>query len=97
MRLRLARRALADAKRKKTWWQRNRDAADLFEQELDATLERVAATPALGQRVEQRGGGVWVRRWLMPKTGNHVYYAVEANEIVVLSVWGAARRGGPNL
>jgi hypothetical protein len=25
----------------------------------------------------------------MPKTGNHVYYAVEANEIVVLSVWGA--------
>jgi plasmid stabilization system protein ParE len=53
MRLRLARRALADAKRKKTWWQRNRDAADLFEQELDATLERIAAMPTLGQRVEQ--------------------------------------------
>jgi len=45
MRLRLARRALADAKRKKTWWQRNRpDAADLFEQELDATLERITSS-----------------------------------------------------
>ena len=43
MRLRLARHALADAKRKKTWWLRNRDAADLFEQELDETLARRAA------------------------------------------------------
>ncbi len=97
MRLRLARRALADAKRKKTWVLRNRDPADLFEQELDANLERVAATPALGQRVEQLGGGVWVRRWLRPKTGSHVYYAVEANEIVVLSVWGAPRGTTPKL
>ncbi len=46
MRLRLARRALADAKRKKTWWRRNRpDAADLFEHELDAILERIARRP----------------------------------------------------
>ncbi len=98
MRLRLARRALADAKRKKTWWQRNRpDAADLFEQELNATLERIAAAPAIGQRVEQRGGDVWVRRWLMPKTRDHVYYAVEATEIVVLAVWGAPRGRGPKL
>ena len=43
MRLRLARRALADAKRKKTWWRRNRpDAADLFEHELDAILDDLA-------------------------------------------------------
>jgi plasmid stabilization system protein ParE len=97
MRLRLARRALADAKRKKTWWQRNRDAAGLFEQELDATLERIAATPGLGQRVEQRGEGVWVRRLLMPKTKNHVYYAVHEDEIVVLSIWGAPRGLGPKL
>jgi plasmid stabilization system protein ParE len=62
MRLRLARRALADAKRKKTWWQHNQsDAPDLFEQELGATLERIAAAPAIGQRVDQRGGDIWVR------------------------------------
>lgn len=97
MRLRLAPRALADAKRKKTWWQRNRpDAADLFEQELDAILERIAASPAIGQRVEQRGQ-VWVRRWRMPKTRNHVYYAIGATEIVVLAIWGAPRGLGPKL
>jgi hypothetical protein len=33
----------------------------------------------------------------MPKTGSHVYYAVEANEIVVLSVWGAPRGTTPKL
>jgi plasmid stabilization system protein ParE len=98
MRLGLARRALADAKRKKTWWQRNRpDAADLFEQELDATLERIAESPAIGQRVEQRGGDVWVRRWLMPKTRNHVYYAIEGTKIVVLAIRGAPRGRGPKL
>jgi plasmid stabilization system protein ParE len=98
MRLRLARRALADAKRKKTWWQRNRpEAADLFEQKLDAALERIAASPVIGQRVEQRGGDVWVRRCLMPKTRNHVYYAIDGTEIVVLAIWGAPRGRGPKL
>jgi hypothetical protein len=62
-----------------------------------AILERIAASPALGQRVEQRGGNVWVRRWLMPKRRNHVYYAIEATEIVVLTIWGAPRRRGPKL
>jgi hypothetical protein len=43
MRLRLARRALADAKRKNTWWRRNRpDAADLFEQ---SSMQRSNASP----------------------------------------------------
>ena len=97
MRLRIARRALADAKRKKIWWQCNRPAiADLFERELDATLERISASPEIGQRVEQRGGDVWARRWLMPKTHNHVYYAIEGTEIVVLAIWGAPRDHGPN-
>jgi len=31
----------------------------------------------------------------MRKTHNHVYYAVEGNEIVVLTVWGALRGRGP--
>jgi len=33
----------------------------------------------------------------MPKTHNHVYYAVEATEVVVLAVWGAPRGRGPKL
>ncbi len=58
MRVSLTRRALADAKRKKTWWHLHRpDAGDLFEKELEATLEHIAAAPGLGQRVEERGRG----------------------------------------
>jgi hypothetical protein len=32
-----------------------------------------------------------VHPWLMPKTRNHVYYAIEGTEILVLTVWGAPR------
>jgi plasmid stabilization system protein ParE len=53
MRLRLTPRALADAKRMKTWWRRHRSKAeDLFEQELDAALERIMMTPNLGSVYE---------------------------------------------
>jgi plasmid stabilization system protein ParE len=82
----------------KTWWRRNRPAAqDVFEQELDATLERIAALPNLGSVYEQDELGAEVRRVLMPRTRNHVYYAVTASEIVVLTVWGAPKGGGPRL
>jgi len=87
MRLRLTPRALADAKRMKTWWRRYRSKAeDLFEQELDGALERIVTMPNVGSVYEQEGRDVEVRRLLMPKTRNHVYYAVTATEIVVLAV-----------
>ena len=87
MRLRLTRRALADAKRMKTWWRRHRTKSpDLFERELDEVLERVLATPTLGTPYESEGAEVGVRRLLMPKTQNHVYYAVTAEEVLVLTV-----------
>ena len=98
MRLRLTARALADAKRMKTWWRRHRSKAeDLFEEELDAALERIMATPNLGSVYEPADLDVKVRRILMPKTRNHVYYTVTAAEIVVLTVWGAPKRRGPKL
>jgi plasmid stabilization system protein ParE len=98
MRLRLTPRALADAKRMKTWWRRHRNKApDLFERELDEVLERVLATPTLGTEYEGEGTDVRVRRVLMRKTQNHVYYAVTAEEVVVLTVWGARKQRGPKL
>jgi plasmid stabilization system protein ParE len=98
MRLRLTPRALADAKRMKTWWRRYRSKAeDLFEQELDGALERIVTMPNVGSVYEQEGRDVEVRRLLMPKTRNHVYYAVTATEIVVLTVWGAPKGRGPKL
>jgi len=41
--------------------------------------------------------GVDVRRVLMPKTRNHVYFAASGDEVVILSVWGAQRARGPKL
>jgi len=98
MKLRLARRALAEAKRLKTWWRENRpDAPDLFEEELNAALDRIAVKPNIGALYEQGNLDVPVRRVLLPKTKNHVYYAVQDDEIVVVSVWGAPKQRGPKL
>ncbi len=96
MRLRLTPRALAEAKRIKTWWLRNRQAANLFEQELTATLDAILSTPTLGTAYPSRFE-VGVRRVLMPKTQNHVYFTVENDEVVILSVWGAPRGRSPEL
>jgi plasmid stabilization system protein ParE len=96
MNVRFAPRALVEAKRIKTWWRSNRPAApDIFYQELDAALERIGTTPSVGTRYEHGDLGVGVRRVLLPKTKNHVYYAVEGGEIVVISVWGAPMGRGP--
>ena len=43
--------------------------------------------------------GESVRRILMPKTEQHVYYTVDdaADEVVIETVWGARRGRGPRL
>jgi plasmid stabilization system protein ParE len=98
MKLRLARRALADAKRLKTWWRENRPAAsDVFEEELNAALDRIAVKPNIGVLYERGNLEAPVRRLLLPKTKNHVYYAVHEDEIVVVSIWGAPKEHGPKL
>jgi len=99
MKIRLARRALAEAKAVKTWWRENRPGAapDLFQDELDAALERIAQSPNIGTPYEQVSASLPVRRVLLPKSKNHVYYAVDDETIVVLAIWGAPRERGPKL
>jgi plasmid stabilization system protein ParE len=98
MTLRLTPRALAEAKRIKTWWRRHRLAApDLFEQEFAAALDRIAQLPGAGMLYEVGDLEVPVRRVILPKTLNHVYYAGEGQDVVVLSVWGALSERGPKL
>ena len=97
MKLRLAPRALAEAKRLESWWVNDRPAApDLFENELTATLDMIVAAPTLGTSYPSRFE-VGVRRVLMPKTRNHVYFTVQGDEVVILSVWGTPRGRGPKL
>ena len=38
-----------------------------------------------------------VRKRLMPRTKNHVYFAVYEGVILIVSIWGAPRRRGPKL
>lgn len=98
MKVRVTPRALAEAKRIKTWWRQNRRAAPgLFEQELKAALARIRATPTLGVVYRPGHFEVPVRRVLLPKTRHHVYYAVEQGMVVVLSVWGAQQLQDPVL
>ncbi len=98
MSLRFTPSAVSEAKRMKTWWRRNRPAApDAFDQELNTALDRIVQAPGLGKLYEQGDLGVPVRRVLLPKTLNHVYYAMDGDDVVVLSVWGAVHDRGPNL
>ena len=96
MRLRLTPRALAEAKRLKSWWVSNRDDRDLFDDEFSATLAKLLKTPMIGTSYSSRFE-VGVRRVLMKKTNNHLYFTVHDEEVVVLSVWGAPRKRGPKL
>jgi hypothetical protein len=97
VKIRFTRRALAEAKRRKTWWLKNRPAAPgLFEVELEAALSAMTTTPVMGTAYEA-GLDFPVRRVLLRKTASHVYLGINGDEIVVLSVWGARRRRGPKL
>ena len=97
MRIRFAPRALAEAKRRKTWSLENRPAApELFELELGEALSTLMTAP-VARPVYDANVGVPVRRVLLKKTATHVYFCVNGDELVVLSVWGARRRRGPKL
>ncbi len=96
MKPRLSPRALREAKRIKSWWLNNRQATDLFDDELAKTLDTIVATPTIGTSYPSTFE-VPVRRVLMKKTNNHVYFTVQGDEVVILSVWGAPKKHGPKL
>lgn len=80
------------------WWRAHRDAQDLLTDEFDVALRHLSTLPDTGQRYRWARGRL-VRRWLMEKTGCHIYYVHDAarNLLEVHSVWGARRRRGPRL
>jgi plasmid stabilization system protein ParE len=97
MNFRFTPRAESEAEKKQAWWRENRRAEpDLFDDELAATLKRITEIPTLGTTYPSAFDTI-VRRVLMARTKNHVYYAVHEGEVVVLAVWGAPRARGPKL
>ena len=93
MNFRFTPRGEAEADKKQGWWRQNRRAAaDLFDDELAAILNQITKRPTLGTIYPSAFDAV-VRRVLMARTKNHVYYAVHEGEVVVREVrycrlWG---------
>jgi plasmid stabilization system protein ParE len=93
---------LAEAQRRfeaeDDWWRENRDTQELFTDEFERTLERLAANPQVGQAYRMTRGKL-IQRVLMKKTRCHVYYFHDrGNDVVeVHTVWGAHKERGPRL
>jgi plasmid stabilization system protein ParE len=99
VKLQVAKRAQRQADKIEDWWVDHRPAAPtLFTDELEQTFERIREMPGAGvpcptpRRPE-------LRRILMPKTQNHVYFRVDATQQIVriLAIWGAPRGRVPKL
>ena len=93
---RSARRHIAEIQR---WWVENRPAAPgLFDEELAATLEQIAAFPTVG-KPHPLPSGRPTRRILMRRSGYNVFYSVDqaARVGTVVAVWHTARGSGPPL
>jgi plasmid stabilization system protein ParE len=99
VKLHLGERARSHVQGQEAWWAENRPAApDLFAREFKETLEHIRTVPGAGVRwpTSQRPS---LRRILMPRTLNHVYFRVDEEKGVVhvLAVWGAPRERTPKL
>lgn len=80
-----------------TWWRSERTKApDLFATELEKCFALLERHPGAGKLVP----GVeapQVRRLPLKKTRHHVYYVDFVDCVLVVAVWGAPKRDGPNL
>jgi plasmid stabilization system protein ParE len=92
VKVRFSPRARQRARLVTTWWRANRPSApDLLEQELGRATRQLAEKPDLGL-VYQTARGKLIRRLLLPKTEQHVYYSVDddSRTIVIQTIWGLA-------
>ncbi len=80
------------------WWREHREAKDLLLEEFEQTLRQLSTLPETGQRYRWARGKL-IQRWLMKKTGCHVYYSHdrERDLLEIHSLWGAHRGRGPRL
>jgi hypothetical protein len=63
---------------------------------LRGVLATIKTTPLTGSTYEA-DVGFPVRRVLLNKAAYHVYFGLNGDELVVLSVWGARRKRGPKV
>lgn len=95
MRLRFTELAAEQADAEDLWWREHRDKAPgLFAGELEEMLTTLIAAPEAAPLFGVIDG-VPMRRIQLKKTQCHLYFSVEATEVVVHYVWGARRRERP--
>src|SRR5213078_2045952 len=89
--LRIGKRAQQQAAKIEAWWVKHRTAAPtLFADELERTFGYLCQVRSPGVRWPTPRRPM-LRRILMPRTENHVYFVVDetAETVHVLAIWGA--------
>lgn len=85
-------RAAQDADVADAWWRANRDARELFSNELVAAVLLLAEAPRAGQRLTRSTEANELRRLILRKTRYLVFYAVTPTGVDILRIWHPARR-----
>lgn len=86
--------AFQDVVNADVWWRQNRDAKDLFSDEVSAAVMLLTSTPRVGQRVKGRSAQNETRRLVLRRSRFLLFYEIEAHRVVVLRVWHPAQRPG---
>jgi plasmid stabilization system protein ParE len=95
VRVELSAEALAQIGRIDAWWRAHRPAApELFAEELEAGLRRLAEVPSAALTYAPKAG---VRRLLLRRTRHHLYVVESPEAVHVVAVWSAVRGRGPRL
>jgi plasmid stabilization system protein ParE len=95
----LAPAAQTQAHKIAAWWRENRPSVpDLFDDEMEAVLERLAEAPKTGLSYRIVRNQL-IRRVLMARCSYNVYFEIQDEPALVriVAVWHAARGRGPQL
>lgn len=95
MNVTFAEEAARDVEEADAWWRANRDARELFSDELVAAVYLLGAVPGAGQQLARSSTAHEFRRLVLRKTRYLLFYELDANGVVILRVWHPAR--GPSV
>jgi plasmid stabilization system protein ParE len=93
-RVRLTETANQHVERERAWWLENRDRQNLFAAELEKAIEILALLPGAGTPYTQTEVPD-LRRLYIRKLGCHLYYTLDADDVLIRALWGARRERGP--
>jgi hypothetical protein len=93
----LSDRALLEMQRIDVSWRKRASSPDVFLDELEELVKWIGTTGVIGPVYDAKAKRQ-VHRLLLEKSEYHVYLARQSEDlIVVVSIWGARRKRGPNL